>query len=174
MREFAGGAGRIEALPLLAKVLYTAFVALTLVGLLSSLALYSRAVGFSAHATPHELYQHLIDHYRGSAGDEPARFQRLLEVTHFHLFSMPVILLILGHLTLLTRATQSAKLWLNGTAIAATVIHIAVPWGIYLTGAGVAWLYPISGGLLLVSYAVLGAFPVHQMWRRPPARQNPP
>jgi hypothetical protein len=166
MREFAGGAGRIDALSLPAKILYTSFVTLTLLGLLSSLALYSRVVGFAAHATPRELYQHVIDHYRGGA-DDPAHFQRLLEVTHFHLFSMPVVLLVLGHLSLLTRSSQAAKLWMNGVAIGATIVHVGVPWAIYLSGVAVAWLYPLSGGLLLVSYAVLGVVPVHQMWRGP-------
>jgi hypothetical protein len=164
MREFAGGAARIEQLPPLAKVLYSAFVGLTLLGLLSSLMLYSRVVGFAAQATPQQLYQHLIDHYQPP---DDARFQRLLEVTHFHLFSMPVVLLILGHLSLLTRASQGAKLWLNGTAIGATLLHVLVPWGVFYAGGALAWLYPISGGLLLASYTALGGYPVQQMWRSP-------
>lgn len=168
VRDFTGPAGRTDLLPRPAKILYTAFVTLIYLGLLTSIMLYSQVVGFSARATPRDLYEQLITHYQGSAAEVAAKeqsYQKLLQVTHFHLFTMPVILLILGHLLLMTRLSSKTKLWLTGTAIGATITHVLIPWGVYYGGRVVAWCYPITGALLTVSYALLGAVPIWQMWR---------
>src|SRR5207302_7214433 len=112
MREFASPASRAGALPRPVKVLYTAFCAFTVAGLLSCIGLYDGVVRFGARATPAELYQHLVTYYQpgagpasaavGEASPAPIPTRRLLEVTHSHLFSMPLYLLVLGHLFLLT------------------------------------------------------------------------
>ena len=51
------------------------------------------------------------------------------------------------------------------SALAATAAHLFAPWGIYLAGAWLAWLYPISGAALLASFAVLMGVPLFEMWR---------
>ena len=172
MREFASPATRVAALPLPVKVLYTAFCALTLAGLLSCVALYDGVVRFGARTTPSELYDHLVAYYqsparvRERAGDAPPRMsaRRLLEVTHFHLFSMPLYLLVAGHLFLLSGVGARAKMGWISAAVAATAAHLFAPWGIYLAGAWLAWLYPISGAALLASFAVLMGVPLYEMW----------
>jgi len=174
MREFASPATRAAALPRPVKVLYTAFVAFTAAGLLTSAALYGGVVRFGVRTTPAELYQHVIGYYHpggppeapaGEAG-APAQMtaRKLLEVTHFHLFSMPMYLLVIGHLFLLTGVSARAKAGWISAAAAATAVHLFAPWGVYLGGAALAWLYPISGGALLVSFGVLMAVPVVEMW----------
>ena len=46
-------------------------------------------------------------------------YRKLLEVTHFHLFTMPVVLLIVGHLFLATGLGDRAKLaWLVAASAA--------------------------------------------------------
>jgi len=86
------------------KALYTAFCAFTVVGLLSCIGLYDGVVRFAARTTPAELYDHLVAYYQ-----RPMSTQRLLEVTHFHLFSMPLYLLVVGHLFFLTGVSARAK-----------------------------------------------------------------
>src|SRR5207302_5561380 len=103
MREFASPASRAGALPRPVKVLYTAFCAFTVVGLLSCIGLYDGVVRFGARTTPAELYDHLVTYYQ-----RPISAQRLLEVTHFHLFSMPLYLLVVGHLFFLTGVSARA------------------------------------------------------------------
>jgi hypothetical protein len=179
MREFASPSTRAAALPRPVRALYTAFCALTVGGLLSCIGLYDGVVRFGAHTTPAELYSHLIAYYQPAA-DRPAAaagaavpappmsWRKLLEVTHFHLFSMPIYLLVLGHLFLLTGLRPGAKIGWIAAAGAATLIHLSAPWCVYFGGAAAAWIYPISGAALLVTYAVLMGVPLYEMWARPP------
>jgi hypothetical protein len=184
MREFASPATRAATLPRPVKALYTAFCALTVAGLLSCIALYDGVVQFGARTTPAELYDHLVSYYQPppdrpapAAGEAaPARgmsSRKLLEVTHFHLFSMPIYLLVLGHLFLLTGVRARAKMAWISAAGAATLIHLAAPWCVHFAGGALAWIYPISGAALLVSFAVLMGVPLYEMWvARAPARKS--
>ena len=178
MREFASPATRAAALPRPVKALYTAFCALTVAGLLSCAGLYDSIVRFSAHATPAQLYAQLVGYYQpgtapaaapGEAAPTPRMSARkLLEVTHFHLFSMPIYLLVLGHLFLLTGVGARAKMgWICASG-AATVLHLLAPWCVYFAGGALAWLYPISGAALLATFAVLMGVPLYEMWHSPP------
>lgn len=98
-------------------------------------------------------------------------YRKLLEVTHFHLFTVPVFLLILTHLFLLTGLSRRAQgLWIWLGWLSAT-LHIATPWIVRAAGPGSAWLHAISGlGFLLTSLA-LCVLPLWQMWW-PPTGSN--
>jgi hypothetical protein len=176
MREFASRGSRARALSPAAKVLYTAFCALSMLGIVTSMILYDDVVQFGARATPRELLENVVQHYRPSGAsqsrtditqdslDRSAR-RRLLEVTHAHLFSVPVLLLVMGHLFLLTNVAARTKLSCIGLAVAGAVLHLAAPWGVHYGGAALAWLYPITGAILLYSFGVLLVVPVWDMWR---------
>ncbi len=155
---------RAAALPRPARVLYTIFAGFTFAGLLSSVALYDRIVAFSAHATPQDLYARLVEHYT-SATALPA----LLDTTHAHLFTLPVLLLVVGHLYFLTGASANTKITVIAIATAATLVHLLAPWIIYATNGAFASgvLYPLSGGALLLSYSGMLAAAVWEMWRKP-------
>jgi len=177
MREFASPATRAGALPRPVKVLYTAFCALTVAGLLSCLGLYDGVVRFGARTTPAELYDHLVTYYQpggrtpaaGEAMPAPRMSARkLLEVTHFHLFSMPLYLLVVAHLFLLTGVGARAKMGWISASVAATATHLLAPWCVYFGGRALAWIYPISGAALLVSFAVLMGVPLYEMWATRP------
>ena len=182
MREFASPATRAAALPRPVKVLYTAFCAFTVAGLLSCIGLYGGVVRFGARATPAELYEHLVTYYRpeaaapaatAEASPSPISTRRLLEITHFHLFSMPLYLLVLGHLFLLTGAGARAKKGWISASVAGTAAHLLAPWCVHFWGAALAWVYPISGAALLASFAVLMGVPLYEMWSTP-GRHSPP
>ena len=174
MREFASPASRAGALPRPVKVLYTAFCAFTVAGLLSCIGLYDGVVRFGARATPAELYDHLVSYYQpgagppapavGEAGPSPMSTRRLLEVTHFHLFSMPLYLLVLGHLFLLTGLSARAKMGWISASVTGTAVHLLSPWCVHFWGGALAWVYPISGAALLASFAVLMGVPLYEMW----------
>jgi len=164
LREFAAPSTRAAALPRPVKVLYTAFCAFTAFGLLSCVGLYAGIVGFAVQATPAQLYDNLIAHYR-----QPLEPHKLLEVTHFHLFSVPLYLLVVGHLFLLSGRSQKAKSVIVTAAVALTALHLAAPWLVLLGGRALAWIYPISGAGMLLGFAVLMGVPVYEMWSRPPA-----
>jgi hypothetical protein len=148
-----------------ARILYTVFAGLTLAGCVSCVVIYDGIVRFGAHDTPGQLYQRLTAHYLA----DPAARAKLVETTHAHLFVMPVLLLVAGHLFLLARVSDRAKLVGVVIACLATTLHLLAPWLIVATdgNALATTIYPLSGGLLLLTYVVLLAVPVLQMWRRP-------
>ena len=131
MREFASPSARAAALSRPVKMLYTAFCAFTALGLLSCVGLYDGIVGFAARATPAQLYANLIAHYQQAM--EP---RKLLEVTHFHLFSVPLYLLVVGHLFLLSGRGARTKTLVVTAAVALTALHLAAPWLVALGGGG--------------------------------------
>ena len=89
------------------------------------------------------------------AAFDPMQRRKLLEVTHFHLFSMPVYLLILSHIYMLSRSGKKAKtLWIAAGSFG-TLLHIAAPWLVTYGCAGAVASYAVSGLLMLVSYFLM-------------------
>lgn len=100
-------------------------------------------------------------------------YRKLLEVTHFHLFTVPVFLLIIAHLFMLTALAPSLKLIFIVTGFASSLLHLAAPWAIHYGGAGWAWLYPLSGGLMALSLTFMTVYPIVVMWRAPEPKTQP-
>ena len=163
MREFAAASGRVTTLSLPARILYTVFALLTLAGCVSCVVIYDDIVRFGARTTPQELQARLDAHY------DAMERQKLVETTHAHLFTMPVLLLVAGHLFLLARASLAAKVGVVIAASLATTLHVAAPLLVVAThgNALAAALYPLSGGLLLLTTALMLVVPVWQMWASP-------
>lgn len=59
-------------------------------------------------------YQSVVDYYRGSEANfrQPRSYQGLLEISHFHLFAMGVLILTLTHLVLFVPLKVTVKFWL--------------------------------------------------------------
>lgn len=97
-------------------------------------------------------------------------YRKLLEVTHFHLFTVPVFLLIVAHLFMLTGLSSRTKVaWIAGGWLSA-LAHLAAPWVVRYGGAGFAFLYAGSGALLGVTSLVLTGYPIWAMWLGGPPR----
>jgi len=194
MRQFASGGFRLWNLSIEAKVLYTAFCVLILCGIVSSALYYGDLVG-SGLGGVRRYYGGESDEAAASpsSGAEGARvgpaidmppdvearpqkivvavtYRKLLEVTHFHLFTMPVVLLIVGHLFFATALSPRAKLGWVGTASATVFLHIATPWMVRYVSPGLAVLHAVSGAAMTLAMGVLTGYPVFAMWRKAPAR----
>ena len=182
MQDFTRPAGRLRGLPLGARAVYTVFLVFTLLGLALTVLLTHDMVGIDSSRAD-EYYAGetaLVDEVEidgGPAlvlppgGEELAAFEpmprrKLLEITHFHLFSMPVYLLILSHMYMLSRSRKQAKVAWVAAGSVGTLLHIAAPWMVAHGLAGAVASYAISGALLLVSYAVMSVVPLWEMWRR--------
>jgi len=182
MQDFTRPPGRLRALPLGARAVYTVFLVFTLVGLALTLWLTHDMVGLDVGGAG-EYYggeaalAEEADVVGGPAlvlppdGEQLAAFEpmprrKLLEVTHFHLFSMPVYLLILSHMYMLSRARKKAKAAWIGLGSVGTLLHIAAPWLVAHGCAGALATYAVSGALMLVSYFVMCTVPLWEMWRR--------
>lgn len=193
MRDFQTAMpGRLRALSIGAKILYSAFVVATLTGLLVSWRLYGAAVG---DVGPAVYYAGAVSTAAAAPSAAPSdgpaidlapedakprvivtqiSERKLLEVTHFHLFSMPVYVLILAHLWLLAKIPA----WLQnggvGAAVITTGLHLGAPW----IARGHPALGVLVGGSAIAMLLVLGVMAIWSMidmWlpnpKQPPASE---
>ena len=114
----------------------------------------------------------VIDYYLGSEQRflSPRSYQGLLEVSHFHLFAMGMLLLVLTHLMLFVPLRNRTKAWLIVTPFLAALLDEGSGWLIrylsphfaYLKIAGFLLLQGSLAALMLVSlWAVFGGGPNH-------------
>ena len=101
----------------------------------------------------------VVDYYLGS--DErflsPRSYQGLLEVSHFHLFAMGMLLLVLTHLMLFAPLRNSTKVWLIVIPFLSALLDEGAGWLVRYASPHFAYA-KIAGFLLLeASLAVLVA-----------------
>ncbi len=72
----------------------------------------------------------VIAYYLGSEEDftQPRSYQSLLEVAHFHLFAMGMLVLTLTHLMLMTSLSVPVKIWLSGLTYLSALANEAGGW----------------------------------------------
>lgn len=185
MRQFTGTGGRLRALSFHARAVYSVFLLFTVAGLVVSVWLTQDMVGRDVGAT--EYYSgkapetgerlppeapseedgpalELPEDMEPLATAQPMARRKLLEVTHFHLFSMPVYLLILTHLYILSAASARAKMFWVSIGTLGTLVHIVAPWAMAGSWPLAGSLFAISGIALGFSYAVMCLLPLIEMW----------
>lgn len=182
MQDFTRPSGRLRALPLGARAVYTVFLVFTLIGLALTLFLTHDMVGIDL-SQANEYYggeTAAVEEVQLDGGpalvlppdaEDLAAYEsmprrKLLEITHFHLFSMPVYLLILSHMYMLSRSRKTAKVAWIAIGSLGTLLHIAAPWLVAHGCVAAVASYALSGMLLLVSYFVMSMVPLWEMWRR--------
>jgi hypothetical protein len=140
------------------RLLYTLFLLLMLAGF-----------GFSffwAHSMTGLSPQGIADHYRGSDSTfgEPMSFRELAEVTHFHLFTMPVVFMILVHVLYLTAASHTLKAITTWMAFGGVMLDLGSPWLItYISPIFV--LTMLTGDILMtVGFLIMMSIPLYEMW----------
>jgi hypothetical protein len=79
---------------------------------------------------------------------QPRTYQGLLEVTHFHLFAMGMLLLVLTHLMLFVPVANGVKAWLIALPFLSAALDEGASWLVRFGHPGFAWL-KIFGFLLL-------------------------
>lgn len=95
-------------------------------------------------------------------------YRKLVEVTHFHLFTVPVFLLILTHLFMLTAMSPRWKMFYIAGGWATGTLHILAPWFVRYGGPRLSFAFPLSGGGFLFTSLVLCLYPLLVMWKKPP------
>ena len=182
MQDFTRPSGRLRALPFAARSVYSVFLVFTLVGLALTVALTHDMVGldlggadqyYGGEAPPAEKPEleggpALVIPPGGEelAVFEPMPRRKLLEITHFHLFSMPVYLLILSHMYMLSRARKGSKAVWIALGTLGTALHVAAPWLVAARLTASVAVYAASGMFMLVSYTWMSLVPLWEMWRR--------
>lgn len=104
--------------------------------------------------------------YRGSDATfgEPMSFRELAEVTHFHLFTMPVVFMILVHVLYLTSTSHAVKVWMTWLSFAGVVLDLASPWLITYVSPFFVLTMLTGDTLMMVTFLVMMWIPLHEMW----------
>jgi hypothetical protein len=140
------------------RLVYTWFLLLMLAGFAFTF--------FWAHSMTDLSPAGIAAHYRGSdvTFGEPMSFGQLAETTHFHLFTMPVVFLIMVHVLYLTAAGQTLKVVTTWAAFTGVALDLASPWlTTYVSPFFVLTL--LAGDLLMVaSFLVMFGIPLYEMW----------
>ena len=95
--------------------------------------------------------------------EKPAR--QVMETFHFHLFTVPIVLLIVGHLFMLTSISTRAKITVIAVASASTLTHLLAPLMVRFGSDGWAPLMPLSVVAAAVSWLPMLVWPIWEMWR---------
>ena len=163
MKEFGQrGTNTLRRLDPGAKFLYTAFLLFSLAGLASAGALHLDGMGTSGV----QAGTYWLGDDTGMA--YPKSFRQLVELTHFHLFTEPVSLLVVAHLYHLGGDLALRKrIAIMGTT-AAVAVQIALPWAlVYGSGAFGVLMFPATivliGGFLYMSTVATA-----DMWGKDP------
>jgi hypothetical protein len=109
----------------------------------------------------------VVEYYLGNEERflSPRSYQGLLEVSHFHLFAMGMLLLVLTHLMLFVPLGHRAKAWLIAVPFLAAGVDEGAGWAVRYLHPGFAWA-KIAGFLLLQgSLATLIGVSVWAVWR---------
>jgi hypothetical protein len=188
MKDFIRPAGRLRALPMPARLVYSVFNLFSLIALaetawlgadmlgvdLSGVAAYyagQASTPPSAAAPAHGGPVIELPDEPLTAEAAPMPLRKLLEVTHFHLFTMPVYLLILSHMFMLSRTRASVKIGIIVGGSTGVLLHMLAPWLARSGGAFATVFYAISGTLLFVCMLAMSIVPLIEMWAAPPHRE---
>lgn len=101
---------------------------------ITNLLLFVNKMGFS--------YQGVVDYYIGSEDRylQPRSYQGLLEVSHFHLFAMGILMLTLTHLILFVPLSPGVKMIYVLSAFGSAILDEAASWLVRFAGAEFAYL----------------------------------
>jgi len=157
MQVFARRGFQLRSASLETRVAYTAFLVLTLMGLATLIALSMR-VGIAPGA--------IAAYYRGDGTEMsfPKTFWQLVEVSHFHLFSVPVVMLILSHLLFGTPTSARFRIIWTLVVFAGAFLEAVGPFAVRFVAGGFSYAL-IAGWLLLaVGGAVITIATLLSMW----------
>jgi len=110
--------------------------------------------------------QGIADHYRGSDATfgEPMSFRELAEITHFHLFTMPVVFMILVHVLYLTTTSPVVKLGTTWMAFGGVMLDLVSPWLISYVSPLFVLTMLMGDMLMTVGFLIMMAIPLYEMW----------
>lgn len=99
----------------------------------------------------------VIAYYLGSEEQftQPKSYQGMLEISHFHLFSMGMLVVTLTHLMLMTNFSIKLKIWLSGLIYVSAIADEAGGWLVRFVHPLFAYFKIASFLMLELSLAML-------------------
>ncbi len=160
MRAFAANGYLLRHAKLEVRLVYTGFLLLVLIGMVTMGAFQLYHVGPTA--------ARVAAYYRGgeSAGQMmfAKTFRELVEVTHFHSFIMGVVYLVLAHLFLATGVGGGLKRAVIVGAFVGLAGDIVSPWLIRYVAGRLAYLQLAAWTAEWMGFGALVGVPLIEMW----------
>ena len=115
--------------------------------------------------------QSVVAYYRGDEERflQPRSYQGMLEIAHFHLFAMGILVLTMTHLLLFVPMSTRSKAWIVSLSFASAVGDEAAGWLVRFVGPGFAYLKIAS---FVTLQATLGFMVVAVTWALLTAQRN--
>lgn len=155
MRFFVTGEQRRQTLLNTIVLMFLGYIALLWI---SNGMMYFHKMGLSADS--------VIEYYLGSEEKftQPRSYQSLLEVSHFHLFSMGMLAVTLTHLLLFANLSMALKVWLSGLTFVSAIADEVAGWLVRFAHPAFAY-FKIGAFLTLeFSLAALIIFVTASLW----------
>ena len=99
----------------------------------------------------------------GTAEHEGMSRRELIDIIHPHLFTVPIVLFILGHLLHLTRLPDALKLLVNVVAFLSFFATFLLPL-VVRTDASLAPVMVVSGTAMMISFVALCVILLYETW----------
>lgn len=167
MRYFSSAGFQIASLPVGLKIVLSLYLMANLLGLVVSSAKFLQRM----EPTPSSVQ----NYYRGDSekvdpmlpGEGEGKSVRYLtDTTHPHLFTVPMVLLVICHLAHLTRVNQLFLGLLDLGAFLGFFLMFGAPWVVSVEPTTFALLMIVGGSLLTLCMALLCLIPLVAMWLR--------
>lgn len=155
MRFFVTGEQRRQTLLNTIVLMFLGYIALLWI---SNGMMYFHKMGLTAHS--------VIEYYLGSEEQftQPRSYQSLLEVSHFHLFSMGMLAVTLTHLLLFANLSMMLKVWLSGLTFASAIADELAGWLVRFVHPAFAYFKIAAFLTLELSLAALIVFVTGSLW----------
>lgn len=164
MQVFSRRGFQLRRASLETRLAYTFFLILSLLGIATLFVLAFGRAGASPTA--------IATYYRGGDTEMsfPKTFWQLVEVSHFHLFTIPVVALILSHLLIATAVSVRIRIVLTIMIFVGAFLDVLGPWAVRYLAGSMAYALMLGWALLIVSSLAIIAITVFSMWGpAPPA-----
>ena len=99
----------------------------------------------------------VVSYYLGSEQDftQPKSYQSMLEVSHYHVFSMGLLVLTLTHLMIMTNLSVLIKIWLSALVYLSAIADEVAGWLVRFVHPDFAYFKIASFVLLEISLVTL-------------------
>jgi hypothetical protein len=160
VRAFGVNGYRLGSARLEVRLVYTAFLAMVSVGMLTMAAFEVHHIG----PTPARIAAYYRGGDRGGEMAFAKTFRELVEVTHFHSFTMGLVYLVLAHLFIATPVRPLLKGGLIIVGGAGLVGDLVSPWLIRYVSADFAYVQLTAWGAEWIGFGAFVGAPVAEMW----------
>lgn len=160
MKMFAQKEYKLRDLNSGMKLITASFLALVLAGYVTGflMGVLKSGLGIEALAT----------YYRGDEAQMiyPKSALELLEVTHFHLLSMPVVFMIVAHLMMMTCIKLKWRIFMIVLGFVGMILDLTSPWLIRYCSSYFAWMKIMGSALFGLSFLGMISWALYELFFR--------